>query len=263
MYRITKFYVVAWVGLSAALLAPPGYAHTSLADCLQHRIRMKVNPVNMDIKIRLTFYALRSLPIRQQIDIDHDGVITKTEVQTYLQDQENFLSDALALWADDREVAVSVLYRPEMDLEENNTVGPFPLELRLFYFARTPEWIHSGSIITFADRLWSDIPAVRTLDVSGEQGIQTAITSDSSELIATDAEQSGQRWSIRCTSPSTDVLFSPLQPQNPLSDPVMMRGIPKNKFSDFRLLVIGGIGLFIMLAIGYERWKRFIRFSER
>ena len=178
----------------------PVSAHTSLAEYVRHQVFLQIGLNHIDIEITLTFYAARSMAERQRMDTDHNGKITKEEIQTYLELLQDGIEQNLCLKIDDRESLLTPLYDPEIDLQGANLVGPFSHTLRLFYFARTPTRLLPNSLIALDDRLWRQLPAIYSLDARGEKGIRVLANPPVSAVNSTGMTDISRTLFARCLS---------------------------------------------------------------
>jgi len=149
-------------------------AHALFMSYVQHRTAITVGPANIDITIELTFFETRSISERRRMDADADGTITVGEIQSYLARIADSLDGGIGLRIAGRPVAVMPLYQPEVDLLGVDQVAPCHHVLRLFYFARTPDWLAPGSQIVIDDGLWQHTARIGSLEITGQGGFRIA-----------------------------------------------------------------------------------------
>lgn len=137
---------------------------------IRHEAKVVVGPRNIDITVELTFYEYPSLAERRRMDRDHDEVISEAELSSHLAGLREMLRDAVSLSVDGRALPVVPLYDPQIDLLGAAGVVPSHHVLRLFFFARTPEWLRAGSRLCIEDKLWPDAPRIDALDAVGRDG---------------------------------------------------------------------------------------------
>lgn len=160
------------VGLLAACLPSAADAHAVFMSFVRHDVSVTADSTNIDITIELTFHEIPSLAERRYMDGDHDGTIIPDEIERYLKDRADRFDEAILLRIGDRELPVIRLYEPQVDLLGVDTIAPSHHVLRLFYFARTPKNLDVDSDIIVAESLWSRSPAMGSLEVTGEDGIE-------------------------------------------------------------------------------------------
>ncbi len=164
-----------WCSVLLALSCPVTVsAHQLLGDCVQHRVFLTVDPVNIDIEVELTFTDMRAMAERRRLDRDHDWSINAEEVSHYAARLEGLGPEPFGVAIDGRALRVVPLYDPQVELRAGRQVAPAPLALRLFYFARTPEWLKPGSQVVLTDRLWPEAPAILAMAVNGRDGVRMA-----------------------------------------------------------------------------------------
>jgi len=159
--------------------ASDAHAHAILMTFIRHEAKVVVGPRNIDITVELTFYEYPSLGERRRMDRDHDEAITTAELSVYMAGLAETLRDSVTLSVDDRPLTVVPLYDPQIDLLEVPKVAPSHHILRLFCFARTPDWLRAGSRIRIEDKLWPDAPRIDVLDAGGKDGVR--VTPDDGE----------------------------------------------------------------------------------
>ncbi len=175
-----KLSLLAVLAVSTCLRdAPTAGAHAILMTYIRHEAKVVVGPRNIDITVELTFYEYPSLGERRRMDRDHDEAITTAELSVYMAGLAETLRDSVTLSVDGRPLTVVPLYDPQIDLLEVPKVAPSHHILRLFCFARTPDWLRAGSRIRIEDKLWPDAPRIDVLDASGKDGVR--ITPDDGE----------------------------------------------------------------------------------
>lgn len=190
--------------LIVTLLAGVGFplhvsAHPLLGNCVQHRIFLTVDPVNIDIEIELTFTDTRAMAERHRMDADHDWTISPEEARLYARALESTQADGFTLSIDGRPVRLIPLYAPEIDLLSVPQMAPASLVVRLFYFAPTPSFLKAGSDFTFTNRLWPDAPAMLAMTVAGEGGVRIT-TTPTDPLIPAGPVDSSRLLHARCTA---------------------------------------------------------------
>jgi hypothetical protein len=150
------------------------HAHAILMTFIRHEAKVVVGPRNIDISVELTFYEYPSLAERRRMDRDHDETITQAEITDYLASRADVLRDSMALGVDDRPLPVVPLYDPQIDLLGVQNVAPSHHILKLFWFARTPDWLRPGSRIRIETMLWPEAPRIDVLDADGRDGVRVS-----------------------------------------------------------------------------------------
>ncbi len=162
-------WLFALVSLAGAPTLP---AHDAMKNVIRHDATLSVGPRNIDLEIDLTFFSARSAEERFRMDRDNNGQIESSEESAYLDQIAQEVEDRVQFLVDGRPVETFLHYHPELDLLDQRAVEPYPHDLRLFFFARTPSWIRSGSLIQIEDHLWLEGEAVHNLRAKGIDGIE-------------------------------------------------------------------------------------------
>ena len=139
---------------------------------IEHRDYLTVGAKNIDIRIELTFFEMRSQIERRRMDGDGDGTIRPAEVEVYLKSLTEQTDRGVTLLIDGREVEVYPMYGPALDLLGVNQIAPVHHRLTLTCFARTPRWIKADSRIEMTDRLWAGVPAVPHFVTEAREGFR-------------------------------------------------------------------------------------------
>jgi len=161
--------VVTGLGM---LDGPMASGHEILETFIQHRTKIIVGATNIDIETELTFYKTPSILERQRMDVDHNGKITKAEIEDYVKSLGRLREEGVRLSVGGRAVKVAPLYEPELDLLGVDQVVESHHVLRLFYFGRTPKWLATGSVIKLEDTWWPEAEAILSIDAVGREGFQ-------------------------------------------------------------------------------------------
>jgi len=176
-------------------------AHEILKKYIHHNIVMYVGRNNIDIELSLEFYENNSLQERQRMDSDHDGEITTSEVDKYLNSLADQFEKGLKLVIDNNEIEILPLYNPRLEFLKNNLVSPTTHIIRLTYFARTPKSFSAGSKIVLEDLLWPSIPLISRFNVIGKDGIRIAAAESDSDLgIASKGGKKGRLFLATCNN---------------------------------------------------------------
>lgn len=217
--------------LACVLAGPisPAPAHPALAEYVRHDVLVRVDRVNIDVQIELTFHEVRSLFERHRMDVNRDGLIGVAEVKGYLARQSATCDRQVHLSINGQPLELVSLFDPELDLGEDRGVSPAHHVLRLFYFARTPASLGTGDTLAVEDGLWTSDPAVGTFQIEGEAGFRWATSN--SDFSEGRADATGP-WMLtaRCVE----------------SPPP---GNPAVTASSAYLMSAGGVGLLLMTGI--------------
>lgn len=173
--KATRVVTVATFSCAAvaALLVgmvPSASAHTFLRNYIQHRAVITVGPTNIDLALELTFYENGSMKERARMDTNHDGRVSKAEIQVYLRAKASAFERGLMVTVDGKPMELAPLYDATLDLIGDARVGPHAHVLRLYYFARTPPSLAPGCVLTFRDGLWAGTGALRSVEINGTGG---------------------------------------------------------------------------------------------
>jgi len=161
---------------------------------------MRVGASNIDIEVELTFFGSRSLVERRKMDRDRNGVISSEETDAYLIDAAGMQEGGFRLLVHGRSLELLSLYEPELDLMGCNRPLPSPHVLRLFYFARRPEWLGSQSVIRLEDGLWLHWPAICTLEIARSPGARVIVDQETSPFSNPDPDGAPRVMQARCVS---------------------------------------------------------------
>lgn len=172
---------VAFGGLCAQIAR----GHAVFMTYIQHDVRVSVGPENIDITLEMTFNEFPSLTERRKMDRDADGRITPDEIKSYLAGLEDKLRGRLTAAVDGQPLTVMPLFEPRVDLLGVDRAAPAHHVLRLFYFARTPEFLHADSEIVIEDHLWPDAPTLSLFEATGADGVRVSTDSAISGLTET------------------------------------------------------------------------------
>ena len=164
---------IVWLFALVSLAAAPALpAHDAMKNVIRHDASLSVSPRNIDVEIELTFFSARSAEERFRMDRDNNGQIESSEESDYLDQIAQEVQDRVRFLVDSRPVDTFLHYHPELDLLDQRAVEPYPHDLRLFFFARTPPWIRPGSLIQIEDHLWLEGEAVHSLRAVGTEGVE-------------------------------------------------------------------------------------------
>jgi hypothetical protein len=195
--------IIRRLALSATVLAllhagHAASAHPILMTYIQHHASATVGVTNVDIRLELTFFEVRSTTERRRMDADHNGAITASEIRNYLAGIAPSLESGVHLSVGGRRVDLVPLYDPEINLLGVNEVAPSHHLLRLFYFARTPEWLKPGDEIAIEDNLWPHAAAICSFEANGQQGFRIAPRQDSGAASTSEAASAPHVMRAQC-----------------------------------------------------------------
>lgn len=186
--------------LTAATLwtASDASAHAVLMTFIRHNAKVSIGRRNIDVTIELTFHEYPSLAERRRMDRNHDEAITEREIRGYLNGLSDVLRNALALSVDDQPLQVIPLYDPQIDLLDAPDVAPAHHVLRLSWFARTPEWLRSGSHIRLRYQLWPEAPRIDVFSASADDGFRLVADDVSGPASLTEAATGPREIELSC-----------------------------------------------------------------
>ncbi len=154
-------------GLLCWLLAPlerlPG--HGVLGRVVQHHIVATVGASHLDVTVELTFHSVFAQRERRRLDADGDGLIRAEETRRYLDEILGALEAGLWISAGTREINLTTLHPPEVDLLENEAAGDHPLRVRATYVARRAGTLKRTGLAQLESRLWPEAPALCFLEI--------------------------------------------------------------------------------------------------
>ena len=182
-----------------ALLPGGAHAHDQLGSYVQHAVHVAVDAQYLDVTFDLTFFEEWSAYERKAMDVDGNGVITRSEQEAYLKRVEADACRRVKLFVAGREVPLAPLYPPEIDLLANNRVGPAHHRLRLCFFVSTPAGLRAGDEIVVEDGLWSQANILVTAQADGGDGCRLGTGSPTNP----DSAKAGQqrRITFKCIQP--------------------------------------------------------------
>jgi len=189
--------------LLAVVVASAGKsdAHDLYAAFVQHHVRLDAGARHLDVTIDLTFFEEWSARERQRMDLDRDGRIARSEIEAYLMKHGSEFASRVKLLVAGREVPLTELYEPEIDLLGNNRVGPAHHRLRFYFFASTPSSLRAGDSVVIEDRLWPDTKALITLDGAAANGGKIDVEKPDDPACAPAASGEARAFKFRVVAP--------------------------------------------------------------
>ena len=139
--------------------------HGVLGRVVQHHIVATVGASHLDLTVEVTFHSVFAQRERRRLDADGDGLIQAGEAQRYLDEILGSLEAGLRMTAGDREIDLTTLHPPELDLLGNEAAGAHPLRVRAYYVARLDGGVGRAGPVDLEDSLWSETPALCSLEV--------------------------------------------------------------------------------------------------
>ena len=150
--------------------APTPSAHDLFAAYVQHRLALSIGMEHIDLTVDLTFFEDWSSRERHRMDGNHDGQITRAEVESYLKERATEWSQQVRLEVAGKPVSLLPLYQPDLDLLGTDSTGPSHHQLRLFFFAPTPKTLRAGDVFRIEDGLWPEAKALTGLETKALDG---------------------------------------------------------------------------------------------
>lgn len=201
--RLSWFAASRAVSVLALILAGAGSvaAHDFFAGYIQHRVEVVVGARNVDVTVQLTFFEEGSEHEREHMDKNGNGRISLAETETYLKTLAPKLTPAVRLRINDEPVTLSELYAPDLDLLDNDRVGPGHHQLTLHWFGRTPARLAAGAEILVEDRLWSAVRALGALQVRGKDGCQLEALPQSDPVFPPARDGEARQFKARVLAP--------------------------------------------------------------
>lgn len=191
---------LAWPLIAGLMIGGPreSAAHEQLAAFVQHRILLTVGERYIDLTLELTFFEEWSAQERRAMDTDGNGLITRSESESYLRRLAPALAQKLKLRVAGRELDLVPLYDPELDLLGNNRTGPAHHRLRLWFFGPTPATLRAGDGIVVEDRLWPQAKALGSLQVEGRDGCALEAAAPGGPALAPALPGQARSFHARC-----------------------------------------------------------------
>ena len=175
-------------------------AHDVLAEYIQHAVTVTVGSNHTDLELELTFFELHSGAERKAMDTDRDGLVSTDERQTYLARVAPTLARQVSLRVNGKELTLTPLYEPELDLPENSTAKLSHHHLRIFLFCATPANLKSGDSIVLGDRLWPSARFLGSVHAEGRDGCKLEADTPFT-LVATNQARAVPTATIKCLLP--------------------------------------------------------------
>jgi len=176
-------------------------AHDLFAAYIQHNIHLNVGAKYIDVTLDLTFFEEWSWRERQAMDADHNGRITRSELEAYRKRLAALVADQVNLRVAGRDVELVPLYDPEVDLLGNDRTEPLHHRLRLFFFAARPAALRAGEELVLEDRLWPDAKALGIVQAEGRDGCALEEEKPADPALAPALPGEGRQFKIKCLSP--------------------------------------------------------------
>ena len=143
--------------------------HGVLGRVVQHHIVATAGASHLDVTVELTFHSVFAQRERRRMDADGDGLIRAEETRQYLDEILGTLEAGLWISAGKREINLTTLHSPEVDLLENEAAGAHPLRVRATYVARLDDRMRRAGPVDLEDRLWPEAPALCSLQVRTQE----------------------------------------------------------------------------------------------
>lgn len=165
---------VAWRWVSAVATAlgwvVTASAHDLFTAYIQHRVAIEVGAKHLDVTLQLTFFEDSSEHEREHLDTNHDGRVSRAEIESGLKAAAPEFAKAVKLRVAGQPVELTPLFDPALDLLGNDRVGRGHHQLTLRFFAPMPADLAAGAEIVVEDRLWSETRALGAVQAEGEDG---------------------------------------------------------------------------------------------
>ena len=143
--------------------------HGVLGRVVQHHIVATAGASHLDVTVELTFHSVFAQRERRRMDANGDGLIRAEETRQYLDEILGTLEAGLWISAGKREINLTTLHSPEVDLLENEAAGAHPLRVRATYVARLDDRMRRAGPVNLEDRLWPEAPALCSLQVRTQE----------------------------------------------------------------------------------------------
>lgn len=154
-------------GILCWLLAPlerlPG--HGVLGRVVQHHIVATVGASHLEVTVEVTLHSVFAQRERRRLDADGDGLIRAEETRRYLDEILGSLEAGLWISAGKREINLTTLHPPEVDLLQNEAAGAHPLRVRVHCVVRLDDRVRRAGLVELENRLWPEAPALSSLEV--------------------------------------------------------------------------------------------------
>lgn len=180
---------------------PVARAHDVFTAYIQHRIELTLGARYTDVTIELTFFEDTSEHEREHLDADGDGRISRAESNAYIRHMAAEAEKQVRLLADGRELALTSLYAPRLDLLGDNQVGRSHHRLTLYFFAATPDDLTPGTEFVVADRCWPAARALGSLEVKGADGSRLEVEPRGDPVFPPARDGAAREFRARCLIP--------------------------------------------------------------
>jgi hypothetical protein len=208
-----------WIWILGLLtVLQTGWAHDLFAEYVRHHVRLQAQSNHIDLTLELTFFEESSARERQQMDLNGDGRVLKSELRAYVRALSGALTNKVNLCLGGKPLSLIPLYAPEIDLLGYHGLGHAHHRLTLYYFAVLPPEVGDGAVLEVSDRLWSGQPALMTAEAAGAGGFSLRPVIVTDPMIARLREDESRviRFSVEEAPSSGSVPApSPAMPRNP------------------------------------------------
>jgi hypothetical protein len=158
--------------LTSLCFSPPAFGHGAPDDAIGFDVRIVIDSRFIEITADLDLPTGLALALRNQLDKNHDyQVRTPDEQQRLLWLIQNGEAP-IALTIDGTAVILAPLYNPSLLLSaRDSALRSGRGKLRVSWFGHTPESVKRGSRVEFSHQLWSRVPALSQVEISGRDGL--------------------------------------------------------------------------------------------
>jgi len=193
----------ASVGLAMACICsqPDARGHDLFTAFVQHRVQLVVGAQHADVTLELTFFEDASEHGREHLDTDGNRRISLAERESYRRRLAPTVENLVRLKASGRELSLTPLYSPRLDLLGNDEVGRGHHRLTLFFFAPTPRDLKPGDGLLIEDRLWPEARALGSLEVEGRDGCRLEALPRGDPVFPPAREDEARVFKARCLRP--------------------------------------------------------------
>ncbi len=144
----------------------PAWTHLDRMKDIDHLTLIDSASSFLNIQVVLHFHELPSLQVRKgRMDMDSNGTITTIEIDQFRSALERKLLNHFSLTVDRKSVPLVILYRPEVDLLENDKVQQAPHLLKFFFTASFPMGTTETSLFRFEDRSFTSNPGQSRIEI--------------------------------------------------------------------------------------------------
>lgn len=175
-------------------------------------------PDRFETRLQVRFEGGQAMAVREAMDTGGDGSISEEEAQAYLSGLLQRAGNGLRMRADGASLALLPHHEPEVDFEEQWTVGALPLTFFLGFVARIPATLTQPRQFHLENHLFPEYAALARWEIRKPALGEWALVGAVSEAFpGSDAEGRPRRLAMSLMSQPAP---RPARAQAPVAPPV-------------------------------------------